>query len=107
MSKDTLMGYVTAPSMEIARMLATKLLEARLVACVNVFTGVESIYRWKGGIEMETETLMVLKTSADHREAIVDLVEREHPYDVPECIFTEVVFGNLPYLQWVHEETQA
>ena len=56
---------------------------------------------------METETLMVLKTSADHRDAIVDLVEREHPYDVPECIFTEVVFGNLPYLQWVHEETQA
>ena len=107
LSHDTLIGYVTAPSIEVAQNLAENLLKARLVACVNVVNGVESIYRWEGSIERGSEVLMILKTSAKHQDAIAKLIHDEHPYDVPECVFTTVVSGYQPYLQWIHRETSV
>lgn len=39
--------YVTAPSAEVGTSLARALVEAQLVACVNLLPGVTSIYRWQ------------------------------------------------------------
>jgi uncharacterized protein involved in tolerance to divalent cations len=37
--------YMTAPSAEAAETIAGALVDERLVACVNIFAGVRSIYR--------------------------------------------------------------
>lgn len=39
--------YVTAPSAEVGTSLARALVEAQLVACVNLLPGITSIYRWQ------------------------------------------------------------
>ena len=56
-------GLITAPSVEIAKKLATKLLDSRCVACVNLIPSIESMYRWEGKIQTDRETLMIVKTT--------------------------------------------
>ena len=60
MSKpDVRIILCTAPSSH-ARSIARSLVDARLVACVNIVPGVRSVYRWEGVIEEEQEDLMVM-----------------------------------------------
>lgn len=42
-----LVVYVTAPSADVALSIAEQLVAQQLVACVNVVSGVTSIYNWK------------------------------------------------------------
>ena len=53
--------YVTASSTEEARRLAHALVQQKLVACVNILPGVESIYEWQGKLESSQEVMLVIK----------------------------------------------
>ncbi|MDT8342367.1 MAG: divalent-cation tolerance protein CutA [Longimicrobiales bacterium] len=91
---------VTAPGPE-ARLLARRVVEERLAACANLIPGVESVYRWQGGVEEAAETLLVLKTTAARVEALRARVRALHSYDVPEFLVLPVEGGLEPYLAWV------
>jgi periplasmic divalent cation tolerance protein len=97
----------TAPDAEVADRIGTALVDERLAACANLVHGVISIFRWKGEVRREGETLMVLKTTAarlsDLRRRLVEL----HPYEVPEVIALDIREGHPPYLDWVRAEVEA
>ena len=99
-------GLITAPSLEVAKTLASKLLDSRYVACVNLIPSIESMYRWQGKIQIDQETLMIVKTTQAAQSRITELIAQEHPYDVPECIFTGIDGGYAPYLSWVKDEVE-
>ncbi|MCW7538095.1 divalent-cation tolerance protein CutA [Aquabacterium sp. A7-Y] len=88
-----------------ARDLARRLLEARLVACVNIVPGVSSMYWWQGRIEEAREWLLVLKTSAARWPALKQALPDLHPYEVPELLALGPQDGLEPYLQWLVRET--
>ena len=88
-----------------AAAFARELVEARLAACVNLSAPMESIYRWDGTVEAETERQLVIKTSRERVPALWDRVRELHPYDMPEFLVTAVVDGNDAYLRWVAEST--
>lgn len=90
---------------EAADRLATALVERRLVACVNAIPGVASRYRWKGKVEKDDETLLILKTTTARIADIVSALEDLHPYDVPELLSLAVEDGAEGYINWVREET--
>lgn len=94
----------TAPDAETAGRIAQTLVEERLAACVNVVTGIRSIYRWQGRIEDEGEVLLVIKTCADRVAALAERLPALHPYDVPELLALPVEAGFEPYLRWVTGE---
>ena len=98
-------GYVvilsTAPTAEQAAALARTLVEERLVACVNVLPIARSIYRWQGQIVDEPEQLCLMKTRADHVEALRARLTALHPYAVPELLVLDVRSGHEPYLSWI------
>lgn len=95
----------TAPSREVATSLARALVDQRLAACVNVIP-CTSVYRWEGEVQQEEEHLMVIKTRRTYIDDIRDLLEREHPYDLPELVSVEVEDGSAPYLKWMRDATQ-
>jgi periplasmic divalent cation tolerance protein len=101
---DTRVVLVTAPDEGAARTLAHALLEERLVACANVIPGVTSVYRWKGKVHQDPESLMVLKAPGSCVERLLRRVPELHPYDVPEVLVLEVGAGYEPYLNWVADE---
>jgi periplasmic divalent cation tolerance protein len=95
--------FVTAPDLKIARKLAKRALKARLAACANIITGMESHYWWQGKIESGKEVLMIFKTTRANLEELQALVKAKHPYDTPEFLVLPVVGGSAKYLRWIDE----
>ncbi len=95
----------TLPADADGAAFARDLVEERLAACVNLSAPMESIYRWDGNVESETERQLVIKTSRDRVVALWDRVRELHPYDMPEFLVTPIVDGNDAYLRWVAEST--
>jgi periplasmic divalent cation tolerance protein len=94
----------TAPEEEADR-IASGLLEAHLVACVNLVRGVRSRYWWKGELEEAGETILLMKTTAGLVEGAIEKLVELHPYDVPEAVVFDAAGGWQPYLDWVEQVT--
>jgi len=75
--------YVTAPR-DAAEDIASTVVEERLAACVNA-VDCTSTYRWESEVHEDAESILLVKTTDDRYEALVDRVEALHPYEVP-CI---------------------
>lgn len=91
----------TCPDRETAESLANEAVSQRLAACVNVITGVTSVFEWQGTIEREPEVLLMAKTSRDAYSALESLWQSLHPYELPEVIGVPIETGSEPYLQWI------
>lgn len=78
----------------------------RLVACGTVIGEAASIYRWKGAVTEESESLVLLKTTTARWSSLERAVADRHPYDVPELIALPVATGLEPYLRWLTDETE-
>jgi periplasmic divalent cation tolerance protein len=92
---------LSAVSAEAAERIARALVEQGVAACVNVVPGVTSFYRWKGALERDAETLLVIKARADRFAALEAALVALHPYEVPELIAIPVGAGHRPYLDWL------
>jgi periplasmic divalent cation tolerance protein len=105
MTHDYVMVLTTLPADADGAAFAHALVTARLAACVNLLAPMESVYRWEGDIEQETERQVVIKTSRDRVAALWDRVRELHPYEVPEFLVLPIVDGNDAYLRWVADST--
>jgi periplasmic divalent cation tolerance protein len=94
------------PDRESAQALARALVEARLAACVSVGTAVESLYHWRGKIEMAAEVPVVIKTCADAYDAVEAAIRAQHPYELPEIVAVPLIHGLSSYLAWIDDETR-
>lgn len=92
--------YTTFGSKDDAKDAARRLIEDRLVACANI-TEIDSIYRWQGEIVEDEEVLMLCKTEAEKKEAIMERLEEVHPYDVPCIAFYPADDASGEYLDWL------
>jgi len=100
-----LVVLVTASSEEEGLKIASALVDAEMVACVNMIEKVRSIFKWRGKVEDEKETLLIIKTRTERMAEVVAKVKEVHSYDVPEVIALPVVEGNQSYLRWIDEVT--
>src|SRR5512145_1133046 len=103
---DALVVLVTAPNDEQARVIARKLLENKLAACIN-FVPIQSMYVWEGAIQDDAEVLLIIKTRQTAFHDLLTAVKTVHPYDVPEIISLPVVAGSEAYLKWIRDEVKA
>ena len=92
---------VTAPDSETARRIARQVLEARLVACVNLVPGIESHYWWQGRLESGLEVLMVMKTTSGRISPLKEAVLEAHPYDTAAFVVLPIESGSERYLDWI------
>jgi periplasmic divalent cation tolerance protein len=93
----------TTPDGETAERLGRLAVEGGHAACANLLPGVRSIFRWRGAVQDERETLIVFKTTARAWEGLARLIAAHHPYEVPELIALPLTAGLAPYLRWVRE----
>lgn len=93
--------FVTCPNTKVATIIADSLVKEKLAACVNIVSGLTSIYEWKGKIEKAKEVLLVIKTQKKLFVKLEESIKKLHPYDVPEIIALPITAGNKPYLNWI------
>jgi periplasmic divalent cation tolerance protein len=91
----------TCPDQETAQQLADQLVNERLAACVSLVPGIISTYRWKGEIHREPEVQLLIKTTIEQVEQLIERLRQLHPYDVPEIIAIPIREGLTDYLNWI------
>ncbi|MDQ2937797.1 MAG: divalent-cation tolerance protein CutA [Acidobacteriota bacterium] len=104
---DAIVVFMTAASSEEAARLAELLVEAHLAACVQMLPQIESVYRWHGKVERQTEVLLIAKTTRSKFAELERRVRAAHSYEIPEIVALPVVAGSAPYLQWLVSVTHV
>jgi periplasmic divalent cation tolerance protein len=104
--KSARVVLVTVPQGGKAESLAEGIVEARLAACVNIVPGVISLYRWKGRVHRDAESLLVIKTSSARLKALERWIKSRHPYETPEFLALSVSAGSKEYLSWLAEQVR-
>ncbi len=104
---DCVIAVTTLGSVEEAKALVRRLVDSRVIACGTILEGAVSIYRWEGKVVESTEAVVLLKTQRQRWGDLLEAVERDHPYDVPELLQLPVEAGLDRYLEWVKAETSV
>ena len=105
-STDYVFVFTTLPSDGDAAAFARALVEERLAACVNLLPVMESIYRWEGRVEGDSERQLIIKTTRGRTAALWERVRELHPYEVPEFVVVPIIDGNEAYLRWMAASTR-
>jgi periplasmic divalent cation tolerance protein len=103
MNKETMIVLTTCGNDEDAGALSRVLVERRLAACVNAVSNVASTYRWKGEVQRDRETLLIIKTTAERLAAVEKTIREQSRYELPEVIALPVQTGSADYLSWIRE----
>lgn len=92
-------------SADQARLIAREAVEGRRAACVQIESGITSVFRWKDSLESVPETRLVFKLSSAGKDALISWLRDRHPYEVPEILAWPVAETEPAYGQWVREES--
>jgi periplasmic divalent cation tolerance protein len=98
--------YAIFANAEEAERIGRTVIEERLAACINIFPGVRSIYRWQGKIESAEEVAAILKTHHWNSDALITRIAALHSYEVP-CIVTWPIDKILrDYADWIEDNSR-
>lgn len=86
-----------------ANLLAAELLARRHAACVNIISGVRSVYRWGGSICKDSEYLLIIKTMSEEYEQVAATIGELHTYELPEILAMPIERGAPDFLGWIGE----
>jgi len=98
--------YCTVPNKKEGKEIAKKLVENKLVACVNIIDKVESVFSWNGELCEEKEALLMIKTKKELFAKINSVIQKMHSYNVPEVISLPMENADETYLKWIDHETR-
>ncbi len=101
--EDAIVVFMTAANGEEATRLADMLIGAHLAACVQILPEMESVYRWEGKIERQSEVLLLAKTTTAKFAELEREVRALHSYETPEIVAVPMVAGSSPYLAWLFD----
>ena len=97
-----LIVMTTFPDRKSADRTCRVLVEKKLAACCQIVPGVRSIYHWKGRIEENDEFLCLMKTTKSKFSALKRMIEKHHPYEVPEITAVGIAEMNTAYESWMN-----
>ncbi|MEA5578694.1 divalent-cation tolerance protein CutA [Anabaena sp. UHCC 0451] len=99
--------YVTCKDRAEALKVGKAVVEARLAACANIIDGMDSIYWWKGELQVEKEAVLIMKSRSDLFAELKEKVKSVHSYEVPCIVALPIEQGNQDYLNWLMAETKT
>jgi periplasmic divalent cation tolerance protein len=93
----------TCPNKKEAEELAGRLVEKKLVACVQL-SEISSFYRWDGLIHHEPEIRLLMKTDKVLYNAVERFILENHSYEVPQIVQLPITEGYYEYLHWMSSQ---
>ncbi|MGZ5436552.1 MAG: divalent-cation tolerance protein CutA [Pyrinomonadaceae bacterium] len=104
---DAIVVFMTSANADEARRIANELVERQLAACVQILPEIESVYRWNGEVQRETELLLLAKTTAAQFDDLERAVREIHSYDTPEIVAVSMTQVSEPYLAWLSDNVRS
>jgi periplasmic divalent cation tolerance protein len=102
-----LLVMTTVPDPEVGQIIAEKVIEERLAACVTQSSAGQSLYWWQEKITQDQECILFIKTTTEAYPRLEKTILQIHPYDVPEIIALPIAAGSKEYLKWIDRETRT
>lgn len=103
---EPLIVFMTAANGEEATRLAEMLVGSQLAACVQILPAMESVYRWQGQVERQSEVLLIAKTTVESFPEFEREVRALHSYDTPEIVAVPITQGSSSYLKWLNDNVR-
>ena len=91
------------PNPSVAEIIAHKLVEQRLAACVNLISAMQSVYRWENKVVVDNEILLIIQSTSSCFDELSKVILSLHPYSIPEIISLPIQQGTVPYLTWLSD----
>ncbi len=88
-----------------AELIAMRLVEERLSACVQIFP-IESVYRWEGAVQRANEWMLFCKIKANDYAKVEEAIRAAHTYSNPEIVEVGIENGAQAYLDWIASITR-
>ncbi len=101
MTSNAIVVLTTVADTEEAEVLARKIVEAKLAACVQVLPPGKSFYFWENQIKADSEHLLLIKTLAAKFDELERFIKTNHSYDVPEIVALVSERVSESYLGWI------
>ena len=98
--------YMTAGSKAEAQEIGNALVESQLAACVNILDNMQSIYRWEGKLQQDSEVVLIAKTIDSLVAQLIEKVKSLHSYDCPCIVSLPISDGYPPFLDWIQSEVK-
>ncbi|MGD8409972.1 MAG: divalent-cation tolerance protein CutA [Desulfobacterales bacterium] len=98
--------YMTAGSKAEAQKIGNALVESQLAACVNILDNMQSIYRWEGKLQQDSEVVLIAKTIESLVAQLIEKVKSLHSYDCPCIVSLPISDGYPPFLDWIQSEVK-
>lgn len=92
--------------MEEGESIASKLVENKLAACVNILPKMTSVYWWNNKITKDDEFLLLIKTISNHEHEVYDYIRDNHSYEVPEIITLDINNIDKKYSEWLNSSVE-
>src|SRR3982751_3828533 len=104
---DAIAVLITAADYDEASRIAEMLVTRQLAACVQILPHMESVYRWEGKIERQSEILLLVKTVNSRFGELQQAVRAIHSYQTPEIVALPIVQGSDDYLTWLTDAVRT
>lgn len=104
---DLIFIYITCKDVSQAQSIGKHLLEKRLVACINVYPTMHSLYFWppkSGELESGEEATLIVKTLDSKYDALEAEVKKIHSYQNPCILSLPITHVSKEYYDWLVNE---
>jgi periplasmic divalent cation tolerance protein len=89
-----------------AQALAQTLVQRRLAACAQI-SQIESVYRWQGQVQHESECRIVIKTTRERYAQVERAICELHSYELPAIHAVAFEAIHAPYGEWIAQSCDA
>ena len=96
--------YITTSGEEESKKIGRIIVEERLAGCVNIIPTIKSLYWWKGKIEDDNESILIVKAKVSSIENIIKRVKEIHSYENPAILAIPIINGSKEYLDYLDSE---
>ena len=107
LSSSAIIILTTVSSKKEGERIASKLVEKKLAACVNILPRMTSVYRWENKINKEDEFLLIIKTTEYLEQEVYDYIRDNHSYEVPEIITLDIKNIDKKYSEWLNSSIES
>ncbi|WFW29758.1 MAG: divalent-cation tolerance protein CutA [Wolbachia endosymbiont of Menacanthus eurysternus] len=94
--------YTVFANLKEAKTISEELLKEKLVACVNIFPEVNSLYLWMDRVNNSRETVAIMKSRNDHIDKTLKKIEAMHSYNQPSIMVIPIKKANKSFIDWVN-----
>ena len=100
-SSQIYLVYITVKDQEEGLSIAKQVLEKKLVACANLHPNIRSAFLYKGQMQIEDESVLILKTTALKYDELEKFVLAIHSYENPCVLKLPVHSGSEAFTKWI------